>query len=339
MKKYSVTVLLLVLLALLPAGCSQGTEAPGGDETGNGGAKSFTVGIVQIAEHPALDASREGFLAGLAEAGYVEGENLTVQYHSAQGDQSIALTIAQNLVNDQVDLILGIATPAAQAAATAAEGSGIPVLFTATTDPVAAELVKDWDVPGVNVTGTSDMNPVEDQLELIQKILPGVEAIGVIYNAGEANSVVQVEIVRAKVKQMGLALEETTVSNTSEVLQAAQSLAGKVQAIYVPTDNTAVQALASILQVAEENGILVVAGEGDSVHSGAVATVGINYFTLGFETGKMAAQILEGADPAAMPVVKGMDLGVSYTVNLAAAARMGVEIPEDILAEAEIVEE
>ena len=144
---------------------------------------------------------------------------------------------------------------------------------------------------------------------------------------------------RAKVEQMGLALQEATVTNTSEVLQAAQSLVGNVQAIYIPTDNTAVQAIASILQVAEENSILVVAGEGDSVQSGAVATVGINYYTLGLETGKMAAQILEGADPATMAVVKGMDLGVSYPVNLAAAARMGVEIPEDILADAEIIEE
>ena len=338
MKKISVAVFLVLLLALLPAGCGQGTDTPGGDETGNDEVESYSVGIVQIAEHPALDASREGFLAGLAEAGYVEGENLNVSYHSAQGDQSIALTIAQNLVNDQVDLILGIATPAAQAAATAAAGR-IPVLFTATTDPVVAELVNDWDVPGVNVTGTSDLNPVEDQLELIRKIRPAVETIGVIYNAGEPNSVVQVEIVRAKVEQMGLALQEATVTNTSEVLQAAQSLVGNVQAIYVPTDNTAVQAIASILQVAEENSILVVAGEGDSVQSGAVATVGINYYSLGQETGKMAAQILEGADPATMAVVKGMDLGVSYTVNLAAAARMGVEIPEDILAEAEVIEE
>ena len=339
LKKYGLLIFLVSLLVLVVPGCSQEAETPAGNGEENVEGETFTVGIVQIAEHPALDASREGFLAGLAEAGYTEGQNLTVQYHSAQGDQSIALTIAQNLVNEGVDLILGIATPAAQAAVTAAADSGTPVLFTAVTDPVIAELVQSWEAPGVNVTGTSDLNPVEDQIELIQTLNPAVKAIGVIYNPGEPNSVVQVELVKTKVAAMGLALEEVTVTNTSEVAQAAQSLVGKVEAIYVPTDNTAVQALASILQVAEEHDILVVAGEGDAVKSGAVATVGIDYYTLGLETGRMAARVLEGADPATMAVVKGMDLGVSYTVNLAAAERMGVTIPEEILSKAEVVEE
>jgi len=340
LKKALVGLILVTMVVFALAGCGQGTSEPAEEDSNNGEdvGDSFAIGIVQLVEHPALDASREGFLAGLAEEGYKEGDNLSVDYHSAQADQSIALTISQNLVNDQVDLILAIATPAAQAAATAADGSGIPVLFTAVTDPVAAELVNSWDAPGVNVTGTSDLNPVEDQIELIQKIVPDVKTIGVIYNQGEKNSVVQVEMVKNKVEEMGLQLQEATVTNTSEVAQAAQSLVGKVEAIYVPTDNTVVDALPSVLQVAEEHNIPVIAGEGNSVESGAVATVGIDYFTLGFETGKMAARVLEGEDPATMAVVKGMDLGVTYTVNTAAAERMGVEIPSDILAEAEVID-
>ena len=205
--------------------------------------ESFRIGIAQITEHPALDAARAGFIDGMEELGYVAGENVQYDLYSAQGDMSIAQTIAQKLVIDDVDLILAIATPMAQTVANATDS--IPILFTAVTDPVVAGLVDSIEEPGGNVTGTSDLTPVAEQLDLLAKLVPKAKRLGIVYNPGEANSVVQVDIAKAKAKELGLTVVEATANNSGAVFQAAQSLIGRVDAIYVPTDNTVASAMES----------------------------------------------------------------------------------------------
>jgi putative ABC transport system substrate-binding protein len=291
------------------------------------------VGIMQIVEHPALDSARQGFIDRLNELGYTSGKNITYDIRSAQGDMATAQTIAQKFVADGVDLILAIATPTAQAAANVTKT--IPILITAVTDPLAAGLIRSYDAPGTNVSGTSDMNPVAAQLELAKQVKPSVRRIGVVYNAGETNSVVQVEAARAAAKQLGFTMVEAVVGNSSEVLQAAQSLQGRVDAIYVPTDNTVVSALESVIMVAERAKIPLIVGEGDSVRRGGLITLGIDYYRLGRQTGDMAARVFKGAKPAAMPIEYQDEL--SLIVNLQAAQRMGVTIPSDLLAKADEV--
>lgn len=290
-----------------------------------------TIGIMQIIEHPALDAAKKGFIDGLAEEGFVEGDDLKFESQSAQGDMATAQSIAQKFVNDKVDMILAIATPTAQAAAKAT--TTIPVLITAVTDPVAAELVESIDRPGTNVTGTSDLTPVAKQLELLKQLVPTAQRVGIIYNAGETNSVVQVDLAKQAAPALGIELVEATASSTSGVYEAAQSLVGRADAIYVPTDNTVVSALESVIKVAEESTIPLVVGEEDGVRRGALATVGIDYYALGKQTAKMAAKILrDEAEPSEMPVEYQED--VRLVINLKAAEKMGVTVPESLLQQA-----
>lgn len=290
-----------------------------------------TIGIMQIIEHPALDAAKKGFMDGLAEEGFVEGKDLKFESQSAQGDMATAQSIAQKFVSDKVDMILAIATPTAQAAAKAT--TTIPILITAVTDPVAAELVKSIDHPGTNVTGTSDLTPVAKQLELLKQLVPTAQRVGIVYNAGETNSVVQVNLAKEAAPALGIELVEATASSTSGVYEAAQSLVGRVDAIYVPTDNTVVSALESVIKVAEDSKIPLVVGEEDGVRRGALATVGIDYYALGKQTAKMAVKILrEKAKPAEMPIQ--YQENVRLVVNLKAAEKMGVTVPESLIEQA-----
>lgn len=285
--------------------------------------KEFKIGITQIVEHPSLDAAREGFKKALADAGV----KATFDEKNAQGDQTTATSIANTFNTGGYDLVLAIATPTAQA--TAQVITSIPVLFTAVTDPVAAQLVTSNEAPGGNVTGTTDLNPVADQIKLIKQIKPEAKKVGIIYSSGEVNSEVQVKIAREAAATEGLELVEKTVTNANEVAQAANAL--DVDAIYVPTDNNVVSALAAVIQVAEQKKIPVVAGEGDSVAKGAVITYGLDYEKLGYQTGEMAVRILtQGADVATMPVESQKDLGLVY--NSKAAERMGVTLPADLIA-------
>jgi len=312
-------LLLITGAALLLAACGSGES----EET-------VQLGIIQLVEHPSLDASRQGFLDALNENGYIEGENLIVDYNNAQLDQSAMQTISNKFVTEQKDLILAIATPAAQTIAAATKD--IPILITAVTDPVDAKLVESMEQPGTNVTGTTDMTPVGKQLELLLQMAPDTKNVGVIFNAGEDNSQVQVNIARQEAGRLGLNLVEAPVTKTSEVFQAASSLVGRVDAIYVPTDNTVVQALESVIQVAEDNDLPLIVGEGDSVRRGGLATVGIDYYKLGWQTGLMAAEIIKGADPAQMAVQDQEQ--VDLIINLGAAERMGVEVPQELIDQA-----
>jgi putative ABC transport system substrate-binding protein len=290
-----------------------------------------TIGIMQIIEHPALDAAKKGFIDGLAEEGLVEGDDLKFESQSAQGDMATAQSIAQKFVSEKVDMILAIATPTAQAAAKAT--TEIPILITAVTDPVAAELVEAIDRPGTNVTGTSDLTPVAKQLELLKQLVPAAQRVGIVYNAGETNSVVQVDLAKQAASSLGIEIVEATASSTSGVYEAAQSLVGRVDAIYVPTDNTVVSALESVIKVAEERAIPLIVGEEDGVRRGALATVGIDYYALGKQTAKMAVKVLkEGAKPSEMPIEYQED--VRLVVNLKAAEKMGVTVPETLIQQA-----
>lgn len=326
-------------LSLALTGCSaQGEQAADSEASGAGSGEKIRIGIAQIVEHPSLDEARRGFLDALAANGYKEGENLVVDYHNAQNDMNTLNTIANNLRSDNPDLILAIATPTAQAIANATQGTGIPVLFTAVTDPVSAGLVKSLEEPGTNLTGTTDMAPVAEQIALIKKIKPDVKSIGVLYNTSEINSSVQLEIAKEAAQKLGLEIVEAGVTSTNEVDLAVKSLVGKVQAIYIPTDNTVVSALEAVLNVAEKNKIPVISSERDSVKRGAVATLGLDYYKLGQQTGEMAVKILKGeATPEKMPVQGQNQQDV--ILNLKAAEAMGVNIPQELIDQAaEIIE-
>ena len=310
---------------LLLAGCgsdsgSSSTASAGGSDT------EYKIGITQFVSHASLDAAREGFKDGLADAG------LKVSYdeQNAQADQATASSIASKFASADLDLVLAIATPTAQA--TAQVISDVPILFTAVTDPVAADLVASNEAPGANVTGTTDMNPVAEQIDLVKQVAPDAKTVGIIYSSGEINSAVQVDLARQAAAAQGLEVVEKTITTTGEVLQAAQSL--DVDAIYVPTDNNVVAGLDSVLQVAEERKIPVIAGETESVSKGALITYGLDYYELGKQTADMAVKVLtEGADPATMPVESQKT--PKLVINTTAAERMGVTIPQSLLDKAD----
>jgi len=330
MKKIlSIVLSIIIMSTLILSGCGN---------TSTSSSSSLNIGIVQIMEHPSLDAARQGFLDALAENGYKEGENLSINYENAQGDMPTLNSIAQSLAGDETDLILAIATPSAQAVANATKGTSIPVLFTAVTDPVAAGLVESMEKPNTNLTGTTDMSPVAEQIKLIKDIDHSVKSVGVIYNTGEINSVVQVELVKEAAEELGLDIVEGVATNTHEVDQTAKSLVGKVDAIYVPTDNVAVTALEAIVQVAENNNILLVSAEKDSVYRGTVATIGLDYYKLGRQTGEMALRILSGEGrPQDMPVEVQEQNDV--IINLKAAKASNITIPQELLDKAaEVIE-
>ena len=314
-------------LALTACGGSgNGDQAAGGGEGNEAAAESYNIAVSQFVTHPSLDAARKGFEQGLEEAGL----DVTLDVQNAQSDQATANTIAGTFASADPDLVLAIATPSAQTVAQAI--SDVPVLFTAVTDPVSAKLVDSLEAPGANVTGTSDANPVKEQLQLLQELDADAKRVGVVYSSGEVNSQVQVEWAKEAASELGLEIVEATVSNSSEVQQAANSL--DVDAFYVPTDNAVVSALESLIGVAQNQQIPVIAAEGDSVERGAVATYGLNYEKLGQQTAEMAVRILtEDADPATMPVETQNE--PELYVNPSAAEAMGVELPQSMLDEAD----
>ena len=319
------TLALVAASALTLSGCASSDQAASPSDD------MITIGISQIVQHQALDDAREGFKKAFADAGYVEGTDINFDEQNAQGEQATASTIAAKFAADKVDLVLAIATPTAQAAVQSI--TDIPVLFTAVTEPEEAGLVSSWDKPGSNVTGTSDLNPVKEQLELIQEILPDATSVGIIYSSGEVNSEVQVKLAKEAAKKLGLTIEEATVTNSSEVAQATVSL-GDVDAIYIPTDNRVTEGLEAVIQYSESNQIPLFGAENGQVERGAIATYGISYTDLGYQTGQMAIRILEdGADPSDMPV-ETLDT-IEFILNPAAAERMGVTLSDEIVAKAD----
>ena len=261
------------------------TEENGTSESG----ETYKVGATQIVEHPSLDRAFEGFQAALADAGL----DVEYDYQNAQADQNNVKTISDNFVADNVDLIFANSTPSAEGALNATKE--IPIVFTSVTDPVSAKLVEAMDKPGPNITGVVDLHPdaIKNTIEFIDKYFEGAE-VGIVYNAGEPNSVAQIESIQEAAEGTSLTISERTVANSSEVHQAAMTLAGDVDVFYIFTDNTVVSALESVVSVANEQQIPLVVGEPDSLAKGGFATYGIDYYTIGYRAGEMAAEILTG---------------------------------------------
>ncbi|MDO4935072.1 MAG: ABC transporter substrate-binding protein [Phascolarctobacterium sp.] len=288
--------------------------------------KTFNVGVCQLVEHGALDAANRGFVDGLAKAGFKEGVNLKIDQQNAQADQSNLANIAHRFISNRVDLICAIATPAAQTIANATDE--IPIVGTAITDYVVAKLAKTNEKPGANVTGTTDMNPVEEQLKMLMKFVPNMKTVGTIYSSSEVNSQLQVEILKAAAAKCGLQVKEATVSTVNDIQQAARSLVGKVEGIYIPTDNVLASAVPTLLSITDEEKIPVVAGEGSFVEAGCLGSLGIDYYTLGVQTGMMAADILKGkAQPATMAIQGQKECAA--VVNAKALKTLGLKLPKE----------
>ena len=285
------------------------------------------IGIIQLVEHPALDQAHQGFVDGLKEAGYEEGKNIEFDYQNAQGEQANCITIAQKFLNDKSDLILAIATPAAQAVANLIKD--IPILVTAVTDPETAKLVEKNDAPNGNVSGTSNLTPVDEQMELLKKLVPNVKTVALMYNSSEQNSKFQIDMAKRKLDEMGISYIEATVTNPNDIQQVVQSIIGKAEAVYIPTDNMLASGMANVISVTEPAKIPVICGEVDMLKSGGLATYGISHYELGKLTSKQAVRILKGeASTATMPIEYLQTPTLSINTN--AAQKLGITIPADL---------
>ena len=291
---------------------------------------TYKIGVLQLTEHAALDASNEGFVAALDDAGI----DYEIDQQNAQNDQSACQTIASKLVNDGDDLILTIGTPAAQAVASAT--SDIPIIGTAITDFAESGLVADNEAPGGNVTGSSDLTPVADQIDLLQQLVPDAKTVGLLYCTAESNSEVQIAMAEEALDEAGIAHERYTVSSSNEIQQVVESMVGKVDAVYTPTDNTIAAGMATVSMVANENGLPVIVGCDTMVEDGGLASYSINYYDLGYKAGEMAVEILtEGANPAEMPIEYLAAENCQLIANQATADEVGIDISG--LEDAEIV--
>ncbi|MFW2275551.1 ABC transporter substrate-binding protein [Burkholderia orbicola] len=297
-----------------------------------GAAHAQTVKVLSIVDHPALDAIRDGVRAELKAEGYGD-DKLKWEYQSAQGNTGTAAQIARKFVGDKPDVIVAIATPAAQSVVAATKS--VPVVYSGVTDPVAAQLVKGWGPSGTNVTGVSDKLPLDRQVALIKRVVPNAKTVGMVYNPGEANSVVVVKELKEILAKQGMTLKEAAAPRTVDIGPAAKSLIGKVDVIYTNTDNNVVSAYEALVKVANEAKIPLVAGDTDSVKRGGIAALGINYGDLGRQTGKVVARILKGEKPGAIASETSSNL--ELFVNTGAAAKQGVTLSPDLMKEAKTV--
>ena len=305
----------------------------------------LNVGIIQLVEHQALDAANKGIVDELAARGigfhlmaargYKDGGKIKIDQQNAQADQSNMKNIAQRFVSNNSALIFAIATPAAQTVANTTKT--IPIVGTAITDYQTARLVKSNEKPGTNVTGSSDMNPIAEQAQLIKDFVPNLKTLGVIYNSSEVNSEVQVNALKTVAQKMGVTLKIATVSNVNDIQQAANSLVGKVQAIYIPTDNVLASAMPTLIKVTNQAKLPVICGEPNMVKNGGLATIGIDYYELGKIAGDMGADILDGKS-------KPENMAIRYQqqfkamVNAKTAKEIGIQIPDSVKSKAEIIQ-
>lgn len=310
----------LVCASMSLASCSQKEE-------------KTKIGILQLLTHGALDSAKEGFVDGLASAGYVDGENITITYQNPEADESSMSTMSRSLVRDN-EFVLGIATPAAVAlqAAAKSQNSDCKILFTAVTDAVDAKLVASNEAPGGNITGTSDINPVKEQIELIKELLPNATSIGIVYTISETNSKVQADLAEAQIKAMGLNATIATISDATEITSVTRQLISKgIDAIYIPTDNTLASNMPALTNVAYESKIPVVCGEPNMVTAGGTITLGIDYYRLGQQTATMLVDMLKnGKTPATMAVQTQSLADCELTVNEAALTKIGLTLPSSI---------
>jgi putative ABC transport system substrate-binding protein len=286
-------------------------------------AETPTVAITAIVDHPALNAVRDGVKEGLAKAGI----NADVTYESAQGQAATAVQIARQFVGNKPSVIVAISTPSAQAAASATKE--VPIVFSAVTDPLGAKLVADVQKPGGNVTGVSDRSPVADQIALVTELTPDVKRLGVLYNPGESNSVASLAAIKEAAAAKGITVVEGPATKSADVQTTARGLVGRVDAFFVPTDNTIVSAFEGVVSVAKAAKVPLYAADTDSVPRGALAAVGFNYHQIGLETAGVVARILKGEKPGDIPVV--FAAGSDLAVNRATAQAIGVTLPEAVL--------
>lgn len=298
-----------------------------------GWAADKSVAVTAIVEHPALDAVRDGVKDELKAAGFEAGKNLEYEYQSAQGNNGTASQIARKFIGDRPDVIVAIATPSAQAVVAATRD--IPVVYAAVTDPVAAKLVKGWDATGTNVTGVSDRSPLDKHLALIKRIVPSAKRVGVIYSPGEANSVAIIEALKKAAPAAGLTLVEGPAARTVDVPSATQSLVGKVDVIYAPTDNNVMSAFEGIVKVAQQAKIPLIAADTGAVERGAAAALGLDYYDLGRQTGKVVVRILKGEAPG--KIASQVSDSFELHVNPAAALKQGVTLPDELVKSAKVV--
>ena len=334
MKKLTSLLLCVLLISMVAlTGCGSSSDTDTSADTEN-----LKIGIMQFGEFTALTNATNGFIDGLAEAGYVDGENITIHQLSAAAESANCPSIADTLINEGSDLILAVATPCASAIKE--KTSDIPVLFTAVTDPAGSGLIESNDAPGANLTGTSDMNPVEQQIALAKQILPDAQKAAIFYCSSESNSKIQADLAAAAIEDQGMTSVVKTVSAIDEAKSAIESLKGQVDFIYIPTDNTLADGMTTVSAAANDCGIPTIVGESGMVGNGALATYGINYYELGKATAAMAVKVLNGEDTATMPVEYQTSEDVlEIAINTETADKLGITIPDDILAKATILPE
>lgn len=315
----------VTLLSAALFGCGNNNQAA--STSTDAGVDAKTVAITAIVEHPALDAVRQGAIEELAAAGFKEGDNLTVNFQSAQGNMATAGQIAKQFAADNPDAIIAIATPSAQAVVSAT--NTIPVVFSAVTEPVEAKLVSKLDGSGTNVTGASDVLPLEPQVALIKELLPAVKNIGFVYSPGEVNSTVTLKNLKQIAEAQGITIVEAPAQKSSDIAMAAQSLVGKVDVIYTSTDNNVINAYEALTQVAKEAKIPLVSSDPSVIERGASVALGVNYADLGRETGKITARILKGEKAGDIPVYAAQTLDL--LVSKKYAAEQGIAVPQSIV--------
>ncbi|MCD5003164.1 ABC transporter substrate-binding protein [Enterococcus saccharolyticus] len=292
-----------------------------------------TVGILQFVSHPALDAIREGIEDALKEAGYEEGKNLKIEFQNGQADQSKLATMSEQLVNKDSDILVGIATPAAQALANTTKE--LPIVLGAVTDPVGANLVADVNEPGGNITGVSDKAPADEQIKLGTELLPDAKTVGILYSSTEDNSKYQVEEATKAAEKLGLEVKTYPIPSTNEITQTVQVMSDLVDFIYIPLDNTIANAMPTVVGEANKKKVPIITSVDTMVEQGGLGTIGIDQYTIGKETGKMVADILNGANPATTPIYTFKEGEI--ILNKKQADFLGIDIPEEMLKQAKIV--
>lgn len=293
--------------------------------------EEISIGLLQFIQHPSLDQIRQGFYDGMAERGYVDGENISIDYQNGQGNQSDLAMISDAFISENADILVGIATPAAQALANASNGDR-PVILSAVSDPANNGFIASDEEPGANITGVTDTAPVADQFDLMQSILSDMENVGIIYNSSESNVTATVNQAKEEAESRGLNVVESTITSTNDLASIAEQLAGQVDAIWVPNDNTIASAMDTLIQVTDANGVPVFPVVDAMVADGGLATVGINQYQFGLDTATVVADVIEGADTATYPIIYNDK--TDLFINRAKAEELGIELPEDLVKDA-----
>ena len=326
LKKYFVIFLIAALVCGMLTGCGGGNDK-----------EMYKIGIVQLVSHGAGEAAADGFKQALLDSGLVEGETVTFIEQNGQNEQSNLESIAQSFISEDVDLICAVSTSTAQVMAAATDE--IPIVGTAITNYEETRLVESNEAPGYNVTGTSDQNPIDKQGELLLDLVPDAKNVGIVYNVSEVNSQLQVAHMTAYMQSRNVTVVESTFADINHMQQATQALVGKVDAIYLPTDNAVASSMAQVVTVAEDAKLPVICGAITQVEGGGIATYGIDYYKLGYQSGEMALKILNGeAEPAAMPIEFANEDDLALVINKGEADLIGLDIPQELLEQAQFVE-